>query len=84
MDALLVGDLVLVGVGLPPSLWMATQGEALERLVGMELAGVEIILSMLVFSAVVEQPSYLIVPMVAAVLAFAGTLVFTRLLAPRP
>jgi len=84
VDALLVGDLILVGAGLPPSLWMATQGEALERLVGMELAGVEIILSMLVFSAVVEQPSYLIVPMVAAVLAFAGTLVFTRLLAPRP
>jgi multisubunit Na+/H+ antiporter MnhF subunit len=84
MDALLVGELVLIGIGLPAALWMATRREALDRLVGMEIAGVEIILSMLVFSEIVEQPSYLIVPMVAAVLAFAGTLVFTRMLAPRP
>jgi len=84
VNALLVGELALVGIGLPSSLLMATKGKAVERLVGMEIAGVEIILSMLIFSEIVEQPSYLIVPMVAAVLAFAGTLVFTRMLAPRP
>jgi hypothetical protein len=41
-------------------------------------------LALMAFAQAVVQPSYLIVPTVAVVLAFAGTLVFTRLLAPRP
>jgi hypothetical protein len=40
-------------------------------------------LALLAFAQAVAQPSYLIVPTVAVVLSFAGTLVFTRLLAPR-
>jgi hypothetical protein len=49
----------------------------------MELAGVVGTLALLSFAQAVGQPSYLIVPTVAVALALAGTLVFTRLLAPR-
>lgn len=84
MSAWMIGDLVLVGLGLPISLWIAARGNAVDRLVGLELASVVGTLALLAFSQAVHQPSYLIVPTVSAVLAFAGILVFTRLLAPRP
>ena len=84
MDPWLVGDLLLAGLGLPVSLWLASNGRAVDRLVGLEMGSVITILALLGFSQVVAQPSYLIVPTVAAALSFAGTLVFTRLLAPRP
>jgi multisubunit Na+/H+ antiporter MnhF subunit len=83
MSPWLIGDLALVGIGLPVAIWLAGRGNALDRLVGMELAGVIGTLALLTFSQAVKQPSYLIVPTVAVVLSFAGTLVYTRLLAPR-
>jgi multicomponent Na+:H+ antiporter subunit F len=83
MSPWLVGDLALVGVGLPVAVWIGARGNAIDRLVGLELAGVIATLALMAFSQLMEQASYLIVPTVAVVLAFAGTLVFTRLLAPR-
>ena len=83
MNAWLVGVLALVGIGLPVATWNASRGDPVERLVGLELAGVVATLALLGFAQAVAQPSYLIVPTIAVVLSFAGTLVFARLLAPR-
>ena len=83
MNAWLVGVLALVGVGLPVATWIASRGDPVDRLVGLELAGVVATLALLAFAQAVAQPSYLIVPTIAVVLSFAGTLVFARLLAPR-
>jgi multisubunit Na+/H+ antiporter MnhF subunit len=83
MNPWLAGDLALVGIGLPVAIWIGSRGNAVDRLVGLALAGVVGTLALLAFAQAVAQPSYLIVPTVAVVLSFAGTLVFTRLLAPR-
>jgi multisubunit Na+/H+ antiporter MnhF subunit len=83
MSPWLLGDLALVGIGLPVAIWIVARGSAIDRVVGMELAGVVGTLALLSFAQAVGQPSYLIVPTVAVALALAGTLVFTRLLAPR-
>jgi multisubunit Na+/H+ antiporter MnhF subunit len=84
MSPWLIGDLVLIGIGMPVAIWIGARGDAVDRLVGLELAGVIGTLALMAFAQAVAQPSYLIVPTVAVVLAFAGTLVFARLLAPRP
>lgn len=83
MSPWLLGTIVLLAGGFPLALWMGSRGSPVDRMVGLELAGVVTILSMLGFTEVVGQTSYLIVPLVAALLSFAGALVFTRLLAPR-
>jgi len=83
MNPWLVGVLALVGIGLPIAIWIGSRGDPVDRLVGLELAGVVATLALLAFAQAVAQPSYLIVPTVAVVLSFAGTLVFARLLAPR-
>lgn len=83
MSPWLVGDLALLGIGLPVAVWIGARGNAVDRLVGLELAGVIATLALMAFAQVMAQPSYLIVPTVAAVLSFAGTLVFVRLMAPR-
>lgn len=82
MNPWLVGVLALVGIGLPIAIWIGSRGDPVDRLVGLELAGVVATLALLAFAQAVAQPSYLIVPTVAVVLSFAGTLVFARLLAP--
>ena len=47
------------------------------------VAGTAVVLAMVSFSQAVDQPSYLIVPLVLALVSVAGILVYTRLLAPR-
>lgn len=84
MNVWLAGTIVLVGLCLPVAIWIGARGDPIDRLVGLELAAVVATLALLAFSQAVAQPSYLIVPTVAAALSFVGTLVFTRLLAPRP
>lgn len=83
MNAWLVAGLVLTLL-LAPALLLASRGDPMERLVGMELAGAVLVLDLLVLSQAFAQSSYLIVPLVLVLLSFAGTLVFTRLLGPRP
>jgi multicomponent Na+:H+ antiporter subunit F len=70
---------LLVG-GLGPVLVMGALGTARNRLVALELGGALITLFLLVFVEVSGETYELIVPLVLAPLAFAGTLVFTRLL----
>ncbi|WP_310962637.1 MrpF/PhaF family protein [Nocardioides terrisoli] len=83
MTPWLWGCLVLVGVPFPVALWVGARGSPVDRLVGLELAGVTTTLALLAFAHAVGQSSYLILPLVTALLSFAGSLVFTRLLAPR-
>jgi len=80
----LIGDLILLGAALPAALWICARGDAVDRLVGLEMGGVVTSLALLAFSEGVGEPGYLIVPLLTAVLSCIGTLVFTRLLAPRP
>jgi multisubunit Na+/H+ antiporter MnhF subunit len=74
---------LLVG-GIGPGLVLACRGDAVQRLVGLELTSSLGLLTMLVVIQGVGRPSYLIVPLVLVLLGFAGTLVFTRLLGTRP
>lgn len=70
---------LLVG-GLGPVLLMGAFGTAQNRLVALELGGALITLFLLVFVEVSGETYELIVPLVLTPLAFAGSLVFTRLL----
>lgn len=83
MNVWLVAGLVL-SLLLAPALLLASREGPMERLVGMELAGAVVVLDLLVLAQAFGQSSYLIVPLVLVLLSFAGTLVFTRLLGPRP
>ncbi|HET8598959.1 MAG TPA: monovalent cation/H+ antiporter complex subunit F [Segeticoccus sp.] len=83
MNPWLVAGLVL-SLLLAPAGLLASRGDPMERLVGMELAGGILVLDLLALSQAFAQSSYLIVPLVLVLLSFAGTLVFTRLLGPRP
>jgi multisubunit Na+/H+ antiporter MnhF subunit len=71
--------ILLVGA-LGPVLLMGAIGTALQRLVALEIGGSVIALFLLVFVEVSGETYELIVPVVLVPLAFAGTLVFTRLL----
>lgn len=83
MNPWLLGTIVLLVGGLGPAAWLGTRGDPVDRLIGLEIAAVVTTLLLLLFTQAVGQPSYLIVPLVLVLLSFAGTLVFTRLLAPR-
>jgi len=79
----LLGTIVLLAGGFAPAVWIGSRGEPEDRLVGLELGGVVVTLAMLSFAQAVGQSSYLIVPLVLALVSVAGILVYTRLLAPR-
>ncbi|HEX8009238.1 MAG TPA: monovalent cation/H+ antiporter complex subunit F [Trebonia sp.] len=83
MSAWLLGSIVLLLGGLVPAGWMAARGTAVDRLVGLEMGGTVTALELMLFSQAEGEPQYLIVPLVLALLSLAGTLVYTRLLAPR-
>lgn len=53
------------------------------RLVGLELGSSITVLILLLLAQVAGQSQFLIVPLTLVLLSFAGTLVFTRLLASR-
>ena len=78
---LLAAGTLLVG-GLIPAMVLAYRGSAAHRLLGLELASAVGVIVMLLLCQAFNQSSYLIVPLVLALLSFAGTLVFTRLLGP--
>jgi multicomponent Na+:H+ antiporter subunit F len=79
---LIAAALLLVG-GLVPALWLASRGGPVHRLAGLELAGAVTVLTLLVLGQAYGPSSVVILPLTLVVLAFAGTLVFIRLLGPR-
>lgn len=72
--------LVLMVGALLPALVVAGRGEPLRRLVGLELAGPVAVLVLMAVAQVASSSADLVVPLVLAVLSYAGTLVFVRLL----
>lgn len=76
--------LALLVVGVAPGLLLCARGTAVARLVGLELLSASAVMAMISLSVAVNQSSYLIVPLVLAVLTATGTLVYTRLLIPEP
>ena len=81
MNAWLLASLLLLPLGLGPCLWVAFRGSAPRRLVGANLATVLTSVLFMLLSQGFTRSSYLDLALVLAVLAPAGTLVFTRLLA---
>jgi multicomponent Na+:H+ antiporter subunit F len=79
-----IATLALLVGGMVPALVLAARGGPLDRLVGLTLASSVGVLTLLVAIQGDGQSSYLIVPLVLVPLAFAGTLVYTRLLGPKP
>ncbi|HEX4722044.1 MAG TPA: MrpF/PhaF family protein [Pseudonocardiaceae bacterium] len=75
----LAAGVLMIG-GLVPAMIIAYRDTAARRLVGLELVSATGTLVLLVLCQAFNQSSYLIVPLVLALLSFAGTLVFTRLL----
>ncbi|MCU7726265.1 monovalent cation/H+ antiporter complex subunit F [Actinoplanes sp. KI2] len=84
MTLLLGAGLVLIIGALAPAVYLGLRGGPLDRLVGLQLSGALLVPAMLLLSYGYGQTSYLIVPLVLAVLSFAGVLVFLRLLSDRP
>jgi multisubunit Na+/H+ antiporter MnhF subunit len=82
MSAWLIGALALLPGGFGPAVLLAARGTPIERLIGTEFGAASCVLFLLLMAQGLGQPSYLIVPLVAVLVSFAGTLVFTRLLAP--
>lgn len=72
----------LLIVGVIPGLVLTCRGTAVQRLVGLALLNASGAMVLVGISAITGQSSYLIVPLVLAVLATTGTLVYTRLLRP--
>lgn len=72
--------LALVVGGLGPALLLASRGDAVHRLVGLELTSAVAVVFMMVFTEIAGQSYYLSVPLVLAPMSLAGTLVYTRLL----
>lgn len=83
MSAWLLGAVVLLFGSVAPAGWIAARGSAADRLMGLEMGGVAAALELMLFSQAENESQYLIVPLVLVLLSFAGTLVYTRLLAPR-
>ncbi|MFI9383399.1 monovalent cation/H+ antiporter complex subunit F [Kutzneria sp. NPDC052558] len=79
-----IAALALLVGGLAPALLLVARGGAVDRLVGMALASSVGTLTLLVAIQGDGQSSYLIVPLTLVLLSFAGTLVYTRLLRPKP
>lgn len=80
MTVLRICLLVLLVAGIAPGAVLAAHGPPGHRLVGVELVGAVTVVAMMLSAQVVKQSYELIVPLVLVVLAFAGTLVFTRLI----
>jgi len=83
MTVWIVAAAVLLVLGLGPALYFSSRGTALQRLVGLQLAGLVGVLVLIAVSEAAGESIYLIVPFVLALLTVTGTLVFTRLLRQR-
>lgn len=72
---------VLMVAGLGPALVVGTRGRGNLRLVGLQFGSAVAVLVLVALCASPSATSYLIVPLALVLLSFAGTLVYTRLLA---
>ena len=79
MNAWLWAATVLLVAGMVPCLVVTMRSDALERLVGLELAGVVATLVLLLAQGL-GRSSYIDLGLVLALLSFAGSLVFARFL----
>jgi len=78
-----LASIVLLVGGLLPATLIGSRGGPTDRLVGLILASAITVVTLLALAQAYKQSSYLIVPLVLAVLSTTGVLVFTRLLGPR-
>ncbi|WP_067903867.1 MrpF/PhaF family protein [Nocardia vaccinii] len=76
---LLAGAVLLIGA-VGPGLVMTARSAAAHRLIGLQLISSEVTLALIAVSLGVGRPDYLVVPFVLALLSFAGTLVYARLI----
>lgn len=83
MNGYTAAALTLLVGGLGPGAWLGIRGSAQRRLVGLALSSAVTVLLLMLVSEVAGQSSMLILPIVLVVMSAAGTLVFTRLLAPQ-
>lgn len=84
MNAWDLGSLVLLVGCLGPALAVGSSGDPVRRLIGLELASSATVLMLLLLCQGENQSQFLTLPLVLALLSVAGTLVYTRLLIPRP
>lgn len=75
--------LVLLLGGVAPAVLLASLGRPTKRLIGLELAGSVVTVVFLLMAQSSGLSYELILPLVLVPLSLAGTLVYTRLLAPR-
>lgn len=80
MNAWLLAATVLLVAGLAPCLVVTLVADAIQRLVGLELAGVIATVVLLLLAQGFERTSYIDLALVLALLSFAGSLVFARFL----
>ncbi|WEO99522.1 MrpF/PhaF family protein [Streptomyces sp. FXJ1.172] len=83
MNAWLLATAVLLTLGMPPCVWAAGRGTAVERLAGLNLATALVTAVLLLTAQGLGRSSFTDVALVLAVLGPAGTLVFTRFLGGR-
>jgi multisubunit Na+/H+ antiporter MnhF subunit len=83
MTGLLLAALLLMAGGLGPALWLSARGSAPRRLAGLQLAGTTTVLVLLVLVQAYGPSSAVLLPLTLAVLVFAGTLVYARLVGTR-
>jgi multisubunit Na+/H+ antiporter MnhF subunit len=82
-DPWLISGVVLLALAVAPAALLGARGTAATRLVGLEMVSAVTVITLMLLSQADGNSSFLIVPLVLALLSVAGTLVFTRLLAPR-
>jgi multisubunit Na+/H+ antiporter MnhF subunit len=83
MNPWLIGAVVLMIGAIVPAALLGSRGEAPARLVGLEMTGSVLVLTLVLLTQAYRNSSFLTVPLVLVLLSVAGTLVFTRLMAPR-
>ncbi|MET9080152.1 MrpF/PhaF family protein [Streptomyces sp. NPDC004232] len=83
MNAWLLATAVLLTLGMPPCVWAAGRGSAVERLAGLNLATTVVTSVLLLTAQGFGRSSFTDLGLVLAVLGPAGTLVFARFLGGR-
>ncbi|MFD5461816.1 monovalent cation/H+ antiporter complex subunit F [Kitasatospora sp. NPDC127059] len=81
MNAWSAAALVLLGGPAPVCLWVAARGTAIRRLLGASLLSTSVGAVFLLLPMAYDRSSYQDLALMLAVLAPAGTLVFTRFVA---